>query len=129
MKKPGLISTESCGPVEENNTGESDKIKIEFLYFDGCPNHHQALAELRAFLKEKNEESPIEIIKVETQEAAVQNRFVGSPTIRFNGEDILRPPDGQSYALGCRVYPTSKGFTGLPPRELIETAYKRNTAP
>jgi hypothetical protein len=77
---------------------------IEFLFWEGCPSHERALAELRAEL-EFQEIAPdqLQVIEVVTEEDAERERFVGSPTIRLNGKDFFDPGD-TPYGLDCRVY-------------------------
>ena len=60
----------------------------------------------------------IELIAVETQQAAEKYQFTGSPMIRVNGRDLF--PTGQDqYALGCRVYETPEGIKGWPTKEML----------
>jgi hypothetical protein len=78
--------------------------KIELLWWDGCPSHPRARAELEAVLRELDldPESVVER-EVRTDEDAVDEGFVGSPTIRVDGRDI-QPPAGEPAGLTCRVY-------------------------
>jgi hypothetical protein len=45
----------------------------------------------------------IEVREIETDEQALHERFVGSPTIRIDGEDVVDPGE-QPPALTCRIY-------------------------
>jgi hypothetical protein len=77
---------------------------VEFLYWQGCPSHPQALAELRRAMSELAlDPGTIAVREVTTEEQASSERFVGSPTIRIDGEDI-QPPQGEPTGLTCRVY-------------------------
>lgn len=62
--------------------------QIELFYFDGCPNHHPARQLLQEVLREESVQAPIIEVPVETPEAAVKQRFLGSPTIRISGVDL-----------------------------------------
>jgi hypothetical protein len=73
---------------------------IEFLYWEGCPSHERALADLTALL---NEDDQLRITEILTVADAQRERFIGSPTIRINGKDIVDPGD-TPYGLDCRVY-------------------------
>jgi hypothetical protein len=65
----------------------------------------------------------IEMIEVDTDEAAESQRFVGSPTIRIDGEDIQPPTEGEPTGLACRVYRRRDGRTSpLPDPEDIREA-------
>ena len=60
----------------------------------------------------------VALVRVETQEEAEVHRFVGSPSIRVNGEDLF-PSDQDQLALGCRVYQTPEGFRGWPTEAML----------
>ena len=94
-------------------------MKIEILYFEGCPNHEPAARAVREVLAEIGVEAEIVHINVQDEATAQRVRFPGSPTIRVDGEDVA-PPDGDDqYTLRCRVYPTSSGLTGVPEKNAI----------
>ena len=97
----------------------SDKIlKIELLYFDGCPSWENALEMLTASMKKLNAAKDIRLIAVESEQEAVEHQFTGSPMIRINGVDLF--PTGQTnFTLGCRVYQTPEGLKGWPTEEMI----------
>jgi hypothetical protein len=79
-------------------------MEVEFLYWQGCPSHPQALAELRSAISELGlDPSVVAVREVTTEEQARREGFVGSPTIRIDGTDI-QPPDGEPLGLTCRVY-------------------------
>lgn len=94
---------------------------ITLLYFDSCPSYIEALANLQAVLAERNHPTEVQLIQVETHDMAQTVQFVGSPTIRINGEDIF-PTSNTTYALGCRVYNTPIGLRGVPTTEMIREA-------
>ncbi len=91
---------------------------IEVLYFEACPSWKQAVDILETVLADLDIEPQIDLIRVETQEEAEAHQFVGSPSIRVNGEDLF-PTAQDQYALGCRVYPTPEGFQGWPPESML----------
>jgi hypothetical protein len=79
--------------------------RIELLWWEGCPSTERALADLRAAAREAGlDPDAIELREVPTEADAVRESFVGSPTIRVDGADILPPPAGETAALACRVY-------------------------
>jgi len=72
------------------------------------------------------EDTPVEVevFKVETEEQARELRFVGSPTIRVDGQDI-DPPTESSYALTCRAYRLEDGrISPLPAKDMIRRALR-----
>lgn len=92
-------------------------MNLQILYFDGCPSWQNALKNLREALPEPQ----VELVNVADDDAAVAHQFVGSPTIRFNGDDLF-PIDQADYSLGCRVYQTADGLRGWPTVDLIRSA-------
>jgi hypothetical protein len=98
---------------------------IDFLYYEECPSHDEALARLRRILDQEQIEAEIDVIRVETEEQANELRFTGSPTIRIDGEDIDPVSPDTPYALACRAYQKTDGrITPLPPVELIRHALR-----
>lgn len=97
-------------------------MKVEVLYVAECPSHPEAVKLLRGILAAEGIAAEIHEVLVRDQRMANELRFLGSPTIRINGQDVdgesQRP---QSFALSCRLYAGSK-HVGLPPAELIHRA-------
>ena len=97
---------------------------IEFLFWQGCPSHPEALERLRKVMAEMGVQSPIELIEVLTNEDAKVLSFPGSPTIRIGGDDV--DPSGAEQmgtALTCRIYRLEDGrFSPLPSEEMIRQA-------
>jgi hypothetical protein len=63
-------------------------VKIELLYWEGCPSHPEALELLQAVLAERSLDATVELREVLTEEEAQELRFPGSPTIRVDGRDV-----------------------------------------
>lgn len=99
---------------------------VEFLWFDGCPNHVAARALLGEVLDELAPGTPVNEINASDPAVAEAYRFPGSPTIRIDGEDIVPGfEDPGDYTPRCRVFWTAEGMRGLPSREWIEVAVRR----
>lgn len=98
-------------------------MRIEFLYWEDCPSHADALARLRQVLQEEGLPEDIEVIRVDSQEDADRHDFPGSPTIRFDGVD-LQPEGVQGRAmLTCRTFRTETGrLSPLPTTTMIRGA-------
>ncbi len=62
-------------------------MKFEILYFAGCPNHEALHGRLCELMSEAGVHAPIELRAIESAEEAQRERFLGSPTLRFDGED------------------------------------------
>ena len=67
----------------------------------------------------------IEMQHVETDGEAGELRFVGSPTIRIDGEDIV-PPGDEPTGLTCRIYRLRDGrVSPLPDPADLREAFAR----
>ena len=97
-------------------------MRIEVLYFEGCPTYRVAEEALRGMLAQ--EDAKVELVAVKTDEEAQRLRFPGSPTIRVDGEDLFPVPVRTDYALGCRMYATPEGLRGSPTAEMLEEALR-----
>ena len=96
-------------------------MKIELLYFEGCPSYQMATNLLREVLAEANVSEPIRLIEVKTETDAQRWRFLGSPTIRFDGVDPFAQGEA-IYGLECRVYLTPDGLHGWPTKDMLREA-------
>ena len=101
-------------------------MKIQFLYFDGCPSHETALDRLKKAMQLEKINAPIEIKEISTQKEAENFSFLGSPTILINDEDIDLFPQNPHFALTCSAYTLPNGkISPLPPLELIQHALRK----
>ena len=101
-------------------------MQVTFLYFEDCPSHAEALARLRRVMAEEGVAAEIEIVRVETDEAARRWQFPGSPTIRINGQDIDPVPTDAYFGLSCRAYHLEDGrISPLPSVDMIRRAVKQ----
>ncbi len=102
-------------------------MKIDFLYWEECPSHPEAMRRLGEVMAELGIDAPIQAIEVRTEEDAARLAFPGSPTIRVDGVDL--DPEGAAHAgtaLTCRVYHLEDGrISPLPSRETIRRALAR----
>lgn len=92
-----------------------NKIKIEYSYFDGCPNHKKLWENLKAATKGMDDKIEIVKILVNDIETARRINFRGSPTLLIENEDIEMAPAQEFASLSCRYYPN-----GVPSVELIK---------
>lgn len=99
-------------------------MRVSFLYYEDCPSHDVALERLREVMDEEGIPGVVEVVKVETEEQARELHFVGSPTIRVDGQDI-DPPDDSHYALTCRAYRLADDrISPLPSKDMIRRAVR-----
>jgi hypothetical protein len=95
-------------------------MRIEVLYFDGCPNYLPAVRRLRTVLRQEGLAVAVAEIEVKDDLDAKALKFFGSPTIRVNGLDIESSSRGVSQTgFACRCYPG-----GLPSEDMIRMALK-----
>ena len=97
-------------------------MKIQILYFEGCPTYGAAEEALREVLGKQGTLAEVERIAVNTDEEAQRLRFPGSPTIRVDGHDLFPVAEREHWRLGCRVYTTPEGLRGCPTVEMIGEA-------
>jgi hypothetical protein len=95
-------------------------MRIEVLYFNGCPNHSRATERLRAILRQEGVPAIVSEVEVKDEPAAMALAFPGSPTIRIDGLDI-EPAMRRwgNFGFACRCYPG-----GLPSEEMIRAALR-----
>jgi hypothetical protein len=90
-------------------------MRIEILYFAGCPNYLPALERVRTVLRQEGLAIEVTEIEVKGEADAKALRFFGSPAIRVNGLDIdAVPPGAEGAGLACRRY--------LPSEDIIRMA-------
>jgi hypothetical protein len=78
--------------------------KVEFLWWRECPSWERALEDLREAMAERGlDPAEVELIEIDSEDAAGRQRFVGSPTIRVDGADV-QPAPGEPVGLNCRIY-------------------------
>ena len=98
-------------------------MKIEVLYFDGCPNHKPAVEALREVLREEGVSAEIVEVNVGDASMARALRFLGSPSIRVNGLDVEpEMREAHDYGMMCRTYAVDGRREGLPSREMLRKA-------
>lgn len=96
-------------------------MEVALLYFDGCPNHHDAEAQLRGVIDELGWDCSLTKINVDSIESAEKLRFQGSPTIHINGVDPFADVDAR-VGISCRIYPAEGGYRATPPVDELRSA-------
>jgi hypothetical protein len=100
--------------------------RIELLFFDGCPSHERLLPTVRSLARQSGAE--LMLRRIRTPEEAESERFLGSPTVRVDGEDV-EPGAAQrtDYGMRCRLFRFEGGQSPVPPAEWIRAALDRVT--
>ena len=102
-------------------------MNIEILHFDGCPSHETLLSRLPELMAQVDVDAPIQLKQIKSVEAAERERFLGSPTLRIDGEDVdPTASERRDFGLKCRLYPTAEGLRGTIPDELVLAALTRS---
>jgi arsenate reductase (thioredoxin) len=101
------------------------KVKLQVLVFEGCPHAEPAIALARSVAERFGPGVSVERVEVDTDAKAASLGFLGSPSIKVNGEDV----EGKSTtrgALCCRRYESG---AGVPPEWMVEAAVLRASKP
>jgi hypothetical protein len=100
-------------------------MKVEVLYFSGCPNHVPAVERVREVLAQEG--TPAEMAEVEVKDEATAQLigFLGSPSIRVNGQDVEPAARAvRAFGMMCRAYIDGGRRAGVPPPEWIRAAVR-----
>ena len=99
--------------------------EVEFLWFQGCPNHEAARAILDEVIDDVAPGTTVRDIDATDPGVATSHRFPGSPTIRVDGKDVdpalIDPGD---YTPRCRLFRSDSGIIRVPERRWIEDALR-----
>lgn len=101
-----------------------NKMKVELLYFDGCPSWQSGLQNLHSVLEANRLDVSVELVQVLDNDDAARRKFLGSPSFRINGVDLWGE-NRDSYSLSCRVYATPEGMKGSPTVLMLQEAIRQ----
>ena len=100
-------------------------MKVQVLYFTGCPNHIPTVDLARQVIAEIGLDAEIEEVEVASGDDAAQLRFLGSPTVLVDGVDIeVGARTRMDFGFSCRTY----AGMGVPPRALMVAAVESAAA-
>jgi ADP-ribose pyrophosphatase YjhB (NUDIX family) len=104
-------------------------MRIEVLYFDGCPNRKPTVERVKELLREEGISA--EVLEVNVREPSLVHElgFLGSPTVRVNGQDV--EPEARTardYGMMCRTYSVNGQREGTPSCELVRKAIREATS-
>jgi hypothetical protein len=135
----GLTQESSCCSCK-SGVGIKKKIVVEYLYLDletceRCIGTDKVLDEVMMVLTPVLEIAGFEVeynkIEMETSEIAAQYKFLSSPTIRVNGQDICQSvaenscdccSDISGTDVNCRVFEHAGEFYEVPTKEMLVKA-------
>lgn len=105
---------------------DDKQLKVEVLYFDGCPNVKPTMDNLADVIRESGISVSLEPIAINGDEEAHAMRFLGSPSVRMGGRDVeLNEELTIQYSMRCRMYETDGRTQGFPSKSLLRLALKR----
>ncbi|MGH2922970.1 MAG: DF family (seleno)protein [Solirubrobacterales bacterium] len=98
-------------------------MRVELLYFAGCPTYVRLLPRLRELVAQLAPEATLALRRIESIEQAERERFLGSPTVRVDEVDV-DPGAGEreEFGLECRLYRSAGVTAPMPPTEWIRAA-------
>lgn len=94
-------------------------MKVELLYFDGCPSWREAWSIVGDALVRTGVRAQVELVDVRAETPPDLSGYAGSPTLRIDGRD-LEGYDGPPVDA-CRRYPANQG-KGWPTLEAVSEA-------
>ncbi len=104
------------------DTGASQRMEIEILYLEGCPNFGPTLDLVREAVSETNITATVRSLPINGLGEAAEHRFLGSPSVQIDGLDIEPSRRGDGPFYGCRLYRSRESMSGTPPLEMIREA-------
>jgi hypothetical protein len=104
---------------------EGVPMRVQVLVSENCPHREPTLRLVYDALHELGIESTIDEVSVGDVDQARRLRFLGSPTVLVDGNDVepARRTD-TNFALCCRIY----GSGGTPPRDMVVAAIREARA-
>ena len=97
--------------------------RVEILYFESCPNHEPTRMLVERLARQLRLEPEIRLVEVADPDAAVELRFLGSPTVRVDGVDVEPgAEERRDFALSCRIYRSESGVAEQPDERWMRNA-------
>jgi hypothetical protein len=99
-------------------------VRVELLSFGGCPGAEALLPRLRQLIADADLPADVLSVRaVESWQDAERLRFLGSPTVRVNGEDVEPGADHRrDYGMKCRLYRLDGAQLHVPAEAWIRSA-------
>lgn len=102
-------------------------MRVELLATPDCPHVERAEEIAREALANNGHTPLIERVYVSDLDNAAGVGFHGSPTLRIDGRDVLPPPAGEPFHLGCRLYRQPDGSLDgvIPAADIVAEVERR----
>lgn len=101
-------------------------MKIELVYFEGCPNADAARDNLRKACMELGLRADWQEWNQSNDAAPAHIKTFGSPSILVNGRDVTGNPGNGHAEQSCRLY---EGGQNAPGVETIKAALRKSMRP
>jgi hypothetical protein len=102
-------------------------MKVELLYFEGCPSYERLRPRLEALVNEHAPGAELDLRLIDSERQAEQESFLGSPTVRVDGRDVDPSAAGRrDFGLKCRLYRTGDHQSSTPPEQWVAAALARD---
>jgi|SRR5262249_14153936 len=100
-------------------------MKIELLYIRDCPNRLPTVQTVKDILRESGLRLDIAETEIGNAAQAAKLSFLGSPTVRVDGEDVEPGAvEAKDYGVSCRSYLVNGRRQGTPDPEWIRQAIR-----
>ncbi|HET7902319.1 MAG TPA: hypothetical protein VFL59_14135 [Candidatus Nanopelagicales bacterium] len=97
-------------------------MRIELLHVDDCPSAPLARERLAAALRRLGlDDVVVTEVRVADDEDAQRLGFLGSPSVRVDGIELLTT-GAEAIGLSCRRYATPDGLSGCPTQAQLDEA-------
>ena len=104
-------------------------VRVELLYFEGCPNWQRTLATVERLIEELAVEAQLVTVRVEDAEDAERRRFLGSPSGQVEGRDVEPGADERGeFVFACRIYRSDGELSGEPDQRWLREALLAGTS-
>lgn len=104
-------------------------VRVELLHIDGCPGSEALIPRLRRLLDDEGIGAAIEMREIGNGAEAERERFLGSPTVRIDGEDVDPGAAGrEDFGFKCRLYRDRGETSNSPPEEWIRSALRASSS-
>jgi hypothetical protein len=98
-------------------------MRIELLYISDCPHYAPARAALDEAIRIEQVVAELSEFEIKDESTACAIGFIGSPSIRIDGNDI-DPGASGTAGMCCRTYTESGLPKGVPSLEMIRQALR-----
>ena len=98
-------------------------MRIELLYIGDCPHYAPARAALDEAIRIEQVVAEVSELEIKDESTACAIGFLGSPSIRIDGNDI-DPAASGTAGMYCRTYTESGLIKGVPSLEMIRQALR-----